>query len=126
MKKENEILHMIDEWNYALKTGNPDEVLKLYDQNAILLPTFSCRVRHNHDEIREYFQHFLEKKPSCLVEESNIHVFGNTAIISGIYVFTYLTDPSMIQRARFTFVYHKKGGRWLIVEHHSSCMPEEF
>ncbi len=125
MKIEKNILHLIDEWNNALQTRNPDEVIKLYDKKAILLPTFSCRVRHNPEEIRDYFIHFLTKKPVCSVEETTIHKFGNTAMISGIYAFTYQTEPALIQRARFTFVYHKTKDRWLIVEHHSSSMPEE-
>jgi uncharacterized protein (TIGR02246 family) len=123
MNPNKSILHLIDEWNKALQTHNPDEVLKLYDEKAVLLPTFSCKVRHNPEEIRDYFVHFLEKGPVCSVEEANIHKFGNTAMISGIYTFTYQAEPTVIQQARFTFVYHKTGDRWLIVEHHSSCMP---
>jgi len=125
MNSEKSILHQIDEWNNALQTRNPDEVLKLYDSKAILIPTFSCKVRHNHDEIREYFQHFLEKRPVCTVEEHTVHKFGNTAMISGIYAFTYQAEPIAVQRARFTFVYHKTKEKWLIVEHHSSSMPAE-
>jgi uncharacterized protein (TIGR02246 family) len=125
MSSDKTLLLLIEEWNKALQTGNPDEVMKLYDKKAVLLPTFSCRVRHNPEEIRDYFVHFLKKGPACNVEETNIHKYGNTAMISGIYAFTYSADPSLIQRARFTFVYHKTKDRWLIVEHHSSCMPEE-
>jgi hypothetical protein len=28
-------------------------------------------------------------------------------------------------QARFTFLYRKYNGRWLIAEHHSSAMPEQ-
>ena len=47
------ILSLFDDWNKALQTGNPDEVVKLYDKNAILLPTLSPQVRHLHEEIKD-------------------------------------------------------------------------
>ena len=43
---------------------------------------------------------------------------------SGIYTFTSGVDGSMTQ-ARFTYVYEKIDGEWLILSHHSSQMPTE-
>ena len=40
MTNNNTILNLFDDWNKALQTGNPDEVVKLYDKNAILLPLY--------------------------------------------------------------------------------------
>jgi hypothetical protein len=31
----------------------------------------------------------------------------------------------VLPQARFTFLYRKYNGRWLIAEHHSSAMPEQ-
>ena len=47
MMNKNEILGTFDQWNNALKTGNPKEVVALYATDAILLPTVSNKVRHN-------------------------------------------------------------------------------
>ena len=58
---ENEIKALFDEWNTALQTGDPKKVAALYENNAILLPTVSNQVRHNHPEIEDYFVHFLAK-----------------------------------------------------------------
>ena len=116
------ILNLFDDWNKALQTGNSDEVVKLYDKNAILLPTLSSQVRHSHEEIKNYFIHFLEKKPIGKINESNIRIFGNVAINSGIYTFNF-KDGSSAQ-ARFTYVYKKVDeNNWIIVEHHSSLLP---
>ncbi len=93
----------------------------LYATDAILLPTVSDKVRHNHREIEGYFAHFLAKGPSGEIDESNARTFGDIAINSGVYTFTF-EDGSAVQ-ARFTFVYRWGGRRWLIVEHHSSRMP---
>lgn len=119
---KNEIVALFDEWNNALQTGEPDNVAALYDPNAILLPTVSNKVRHNHEEIADYFVHFLVKGPVGKIDESNVRTFGQIAINSGVYTFSF-KDGSTVQ-ARFTFVYHWNGHRWLITEHHSSAMPE--
>lgn len=118
----NEIHTLFETWNNALKTGNPKEVSALYAKDAILLPTVSNRVRHNHDEIEDYFLHFLAKKPCGKIDESNIRIYNDIAINSGIYTFTF-ADNSSVQ-ARFTYVYQWDGNQWTIIQHHSSKMPE--
>ena len=122
MTSNDIILNLFDDWNKALQTGHSDEVVKLYDKNAILLPTLSAQVRHTHEEIKNYFVHFLAKKPIGKINESNIRIFGNLAINSGIYTFNF-KDGSSAQ-ARFTYVYKKVDeNNWIIVEHHSSLLP---
>tara|TARA_B000000441_G_C21713835_1_gene334328 strand:- start:672 stop:1040 length:369 start_codon:yes stop_codon:yes gene_type:complete len=116
------IAALFEEWNTALQTGEPKNVTALYESNAILLPTISNQVRHNHEEIEDYFIHFLAKGPKGVINESNIRTFGNIAINSGIYTFTF-SDGNSVQ-ARFTYVYRWNGQRWLIMEHHSSALPE--
>ena len=73
-------------------------------------------------EIKDYFTHFLDKDPVGNIDESNIRSYGQLAINSGIYTFTFKDGTSV--RARFTFVYYKQVDRWRIIEHHSSQMPE--
>jgi len=119
---KNEITALFDEWNAALLTRNPRKVSALYETNSILLPTISNKVRHNHEEIEDYFVHFLAKGPQGKIDEANIRIFGDVAINSGVYTFTF--DGGAAVQARFTFVYRWNGERWLIVEHHSSQMPE--
>lgn len=119
---EKEILSLFAEWNGALQTGDPKKVAALYEGNAILLPTVSNEVRHDPDEIADYFVNFLAKGPQGKIDEANVRTFGELAINSGVYTFSF-ADDSKVQ-ARFTFVYRWNGVRWMIVEHHSSQMPE--
>ena len=119
--KDNEITALFEEWNNALQTGDPKEVSALYESDAILLPTISNKIRHNHEEIEDYFVHFLANGPSGRIDEANVRVFNDTAINSGVYTFTF-EDGNMVT-ARFTYVYRWNGNRWMIVEHHSSQMP---
>lgn len=119
---DKEIASLFDEWNRALQTGDPKTVAALYEDGAILLPTVSNKVRHNQDEIVDYFVHFLAKGPQGKIDQANIRIFGEIAINSGVYTFTF-KNGSVVQ-ARYTFVYRRNAERWKVIEHHSSQMPE--
>lgn len=120
--QKNEISGLFDQWNSALQTGDPKQVSRLYAADAILLPTVSNQVRHNHEEIEDYFVHFLAKGPQGKIDESNVRLFDDIVINSGVYTFTFKDGVSV--QARYTYVYRWDGERWLIIEHHSSAMPE--
>ena len=84
------VLGLFDEWNTALSTRNPDTVTALYADNAVLLPTVSNQVRHNHSEIKDYFEAFLQKSPQGVIDEFNVNILSEThATNSGIYTFTF-------------------------------------
>jgi uncharacterized protein (TIGR02246 family) len=121
-----EIAALFEQWDQSLQTGKPSEVVKNYADDAILVPTVSNKVRHTYPEIEDYFQRFLSLKPDGRIEEQNIQIYCDVAVNSGVYTFAVVKEgqPSEV-KARFTFVYHKVGDRWLIVDHHSSGMPEK-
>ncbi|MDC1311914.1 SgcJ/EcaC family oxidoreductase [Burkholderiales bacterium] len=116
------IRNLFDEWNQALQTGDPKQVTALYENHAIFLPTLSNQVRHNRNEIEDYFVYFLSRGPRGQINESNIRIFGDIAVNSGVYTFTFKDGTSI--PARFTFIYRWNEKRWMIVEHHSSIRPE--
>ena len=123
-----QIAALFDGWNAALKTGDPEKVADRYASDAVLLPTVSNKIRDTHAEIVDYFEHFLENKPVGKKIETIVNVLDeNSAIDTGLYELT-LTDPDTGAKrtveARYTYEYEKRGGKWLIVNHHSSVMPE--
>jgi len=121
---QNAIADQFVMWNQAIQTGDPDKVVACYAADAILLPTVSAKVRHNHDEIRDYFVLFLAKQPQGRIIEQNIRIYDNIAINSGLYTFSLTEDGVQTDvAARFTFVYRKQENGWLIIEHHSSILP---
>ena len=120
---KNDITNLFKTWNDALQTGDPDKVTALYAEDAILLPTVSNQVRHNHAEIREYFVNFLSKKPAGIIMEANTRLLSDSlASNSGVYIFTFGDDNQVT--ARFSYLYKCINGEWKIIEHHSSAMPE--
>ena len=118
-----DVLGLFDQWNTALSTLNPDTVTALYADNAVLLPTVSNQVRHNHEEIKDYFVGFLQKSPQGVVDEFNVNILSDThATNSGVYTFTF-GDGSKVS-ARFSYLYVASDDGWKILQHHSSAMPE--
>jgi uncharacterized protein (TIGR02246 family) len=125
MNLEQVILNLFRKWNAALQTGDPDEVLSLYAETAVLLPTVSDQVRSTPAEIRDYFKTFVTKKPKGKIDEAHVRVLGGIAINSGVYTFRFGAGDLKKIQARYTFVYQWIDDRWLIIEHHSSGMPEQ-
>lgn len=123
---ELDIRNLFPAWNAALATGDPQKVADLYAPDAVLLPTVSNQVRRTRAEIVDYFTKFLKDKPQGEMRDQIVDVLdADTAINAGVYEFT-LTKEGKQQRvkARYTYVYELRDGKWLIVNHHSSAMPE--
>lgn len=121
-----EIAALFDRWNQDLQTLNPDKVVANYDIDATLLATFSKKMKKDHAAIRAYFVKFLQKKPIGHINERRIVVNCPFAVDTGLYTFSILNEAGKREdvAARYTFVYVKKKGRWLIENHHSSGLPE--
>ncbi|SDZ27369.1 conserved hypothetical protein [Amycolatopsis xylanica] len=122
---KQDVAALFPAWNAALATGDADKVADLYAPDAVLLPTVSDKVRTTRADIVDYFKHFLENKPSGTIESEVISVLDqDSAINAGIYRFALTKDGKTQEvRARYTFVYELRDGKWLIVNHHSSAMP---
>lgn len=127
LPSKSEIARQFEVWNAALQTRDPQKVAALYcERGGVLIPTLSNKIRSNRIEIADYFEHFLQLKPSGRIDQSFIRVLGpDNAINAGIYTFSLTKGgkPDTVQ-ARYSFVYAKEQGHWCIMEQHSSAMPE--
>jgi uncharacterized protein (TIGR02246 family) len=116
-------------WLATVTSGRPnaaEDVMKLYAEDAMLLGTVSEQVRDTRSEIKTYFDYFT-KLPKLSVSgyRSFIRVYGDTAINSGYYTFSYEKEgQTKVVPARYTFSYRKINGKWLIEDHHSSAIPK--
>lgn len=118
-----EVRALFGQWNDALHTLDPATVARRYSREGVLLPTLSDIPRSDFEGIKDYFVHFLEKKPDGKILEGDIFVGNNWAQDAGIYEFSF-ADGSKV-KARYSFVYVYEDGKWMISHHHSSLMPEE-
>lgn len=122
---EDSVKAAYNDWVKAVTGGSADPVLKLYDDKAVLLATFGPKPLVGHSQLREYFVK-LTALPHLRAEtnESIIRIFGDIAINSGLYTFSYEKGGKVVNvPARFSFTYRKDGDKWKIVDHHSSMVP---
>ena len=121
---KKEIASLFDRWNKSLKSGDPDQVVKNYARNSILLATLANKPRLTVAEKRSYFKSFLINKPSGKINYRKIEVGYDMAVDAGIYTFTFAKTGAVV-KARYTFTYRFNRNKWLITSHHSSRMPED-
>jgi len=121
---EQQVASLFDRWNASLATGNPHKVAENYASQSILLPTVSNKPRLTVAEKEDYFEHFLENRPSGKIDQRFIKLGCNTALDAGLYTFTFARTGAVV-KARYSYTYENIGGQWLITSHHSSAMPEK-
>lgn len=125
-----EVTAAMNAWRDNLKVStaaDPSKITSLYAKDAILWGTISPTIRATPALINDYFVNAYKKLPKLTVvfKEPHIRVFGDVALNSGYYTFNYEKEGKMVDLpARYTFAYAKRGGKWVIVDHHSSGMPK--
>ncbi|MBE37864.1 MAG: hypothetical protein CMP50_04375 [Flavobacteriales bacterium] len=116
----------LDKWISLVSVQDIDSVVDLYEEEGLLLGTFSDEIRMGKEKIREYFKYFLAQKPKASVVDSVTHMIGDDILVAnGFYDFEVLDDiqDTKIVHARFTFVFKLKADSFTILSHHSSVMP---
>jgi len=123
---KEEVAEATQTWAHALGEDDPDKVLPLYADDAVLWGTLSPTVRADRAALRDYFVTAFRVLPGLKVAfgDQLIRVYGNAAVNTGYYTFSYVKDgETKSLPARYSFTYVKNGEHWLIVDHHSSAMP---
>jgi len=124
------------QWLKALQIS-VDAVLDCYAEKAkdgvdcVLLPTVQGTVCDTRDLRRQYFEHFLAKKPLGTIDEERVHLLSPTPgarVVNYMGHYTFSLQGADGSRsnvpARFTFTYIETPRGWVIAHHHSSAMPE--
>lgn len=115
-------------WRSALSSGKAENVVKLYDNDAILLATLAAKPITTQQQRTEYFTTLTAKpKLTATVDEEYVTLLDeDSAVVSGLYTFRFEDAGKTVAiPARYTFVYEKKHGQWMILEHHSSKVPSQ-
>jgi uncharacterized protein (TIGR02246 family) len=113
-------------WAEVFAQNNPDTISALYAKDGVLWGTLSPTVRSDPATIKAYFVGAFNALPKATVKfgDQLIRVYGNTAVNTGYYTFSYTKDGETRSiPARYSFTYVKDGDTWTIADHHSSAMP---
>ena len=114
-------------WVEAFNSRDPKRIVAQYAPDAVLWGTTAKTIATTPDAIWTYFKDAGQRPwTRVAIDAQHTRVFGALAIASGTYTFSDVRDgvAANVRPARFTFVFRREGERWLIVEHHSSRVPE--
>ncbi len=124
MKKPEQILR---EWMQAVNKGDVEALMALYDERAVLIPTFSNRLLVKPESVRDYFERLSTREElSIALHEKTLgvtpfsdHVYG----MQGIYCWRFAIDGELLSfEARFSYVVDLSLPA-PILHHHSSQIP---
>jgi uncharacterized protein (TIGR02246 family) len=113
-------------WGEVVAENNPETISALYAKDGVLWGTLSPTVRSDSGGINAYFVGAYKALPKLTVKfgDQLIRVYGNTAVNTGYYTFSFVKDGKTESLpARYSFTFVKDGDKWVIVDHHSSAMP---
>ena len=109
----------------------PDDasvLVECYSDDAVVWGTLSPTRRDTPDVLHDYFKGVFDHMPGLAVvfdHEPQVRIYGDTAISSGSYVFSYIRAGEVqTLPARYSFALVNRDDDWLIVDHHSSAMPQ--
>ena len=109
-------------WVEAYNSRDPTKIAAQYAPDAVFWGTTSRSIRTTPAEVLDYFKD-AARRPEARVRVSDQHtrVWGDVGVNTGTYYFSDLRDRERTERpARFTMVFHRREGRWVLVDHHSS------
>lgn len=113
-------------WAAAFNSCNAAGAAALYQPDAVLWGTFAPAIISGRAGVQRYFERVCSADPPPKVSfgEQLLRVYGDTAINSGTYAFSFVVQGQPRSAlARFSFTYRKVDGQWLIADHHSSALP---
>lgn len=118
---------ILEAWMSAINNGEIESLLLLYNEDAVLIPTFSNRILQKPETIREYFESLKNRKRlSIALHEKTLvvqHILNDIYSLSGIYCLSSVVDEELIHNeARFSFLVNLSLSR-PIMHHHSSQIP---
>jgi uncharacterized protein (TIGR02246 family) len=114
-------------WVDAFNSRDPVRIVALYAPDAVFWGTTAKTIATTPESIRAYFKDAGQRPWTRVTIDSQYErLHGGIAIVSGTYTFSDVRDgvASNVRPARFTFVFRRDAERWLIVDHHSSRVPE--
>ena len=118
---------VLKKWLQAVNRGEIESLLSLYNESAILIPTFSNRLLNSPDTLREYFERLGSRNGlSVTLREKTLvfqSMYNDIWTMSGIYNWRFIFDGELLDfEARFSYLVDLSKSS-PIIHHHSSQIP---
>jgi hypothetical protein len=125
MKKKAEGL--LRDWMKLVNAADVEGVLKLYDKEAVLIPTFSNRLLVKPADLRDYFVRLCAREHLSLsLHEKTLRILPireEVCSASGIYAWKFDVDGEPLTfEARFSYTMDLSRPAPIVI-HHSSQIP---
>lgn len=127
MRRVDSVQRATQAWADAFNRRDVAQICACYHADAVLWGTTAQALIRSPLGIRQYFEgHCTAAIPlSVALTEQWVRVYGDMAISSGRYSLSAaLSETVRALPARFSFTYRQTDAGWLIVDHHSSWVPE--
>ena len=112
----------VERWSAAYSSNDPEEIAKLYTEDAVLLGTVSPIMSEGTEAIIKYFTPSKGSGNKNKIGEHRTMVLDeNAVVVAGFYEFTRMQDGKPVPGpSRFTMLVTRRDGEWRIAHHHSS------
>jgi hypothetical protein len=124
MDRAKEILRT---WMEAINARDVDAILALYNEQAVLVPTFLNRILNTPDKLRDYFERLGNRDGLSIELHDNTVIVqpwhDEVCLLTGIYCWRFVVDGALLSfEARFSFLMDFQSPA-PIIHHHSSQIP---
>ena len=112
----------------ALEQGNVDAYVAAYADNAVFQSSLTAFRIEGKEAIRTYFTELFQLYPKrrVLPRQPTVRAYNDDLVIQNGYSVLYLTNQNgqvSTYHTRSSVTWAKTGGRWQIVDQHTSRLP---
>ena len=125
---EEEVAQLRQQRIQAFNDGNLETFMDSFADNAVVTPPGEPFRIEGKDAIRAYYAALFQNFPTrrVIARQSSIRVYQDSTAIVNTYAHLILVDRSgkrTVINGRASFTYVRAGGRWMMVDQHSSVLP---
>ena len=123
-----EVLQIAGPRVQALEQGNVDAYVAAYADNAVFQSSLTAFRIEGKEAIRTYFTELFQLYPKrrVLPRQPTVRAYNDDVVIQNGYSVLYLTNQNgqvSTYHTRSSVTWVKTGGRWQIVDQHTSRLP---
>jgi len=117
------LLPLLEKWSMSVNQHDIDAVMKLYNEESLLIPAFSTRIRSNKDQIKDLYRDLFQKDGLFVtLKDVSTQKVDGLKVDSGTYLMDWVNRGFRVHNElRFSIVI--KNG--LVVSHHDSIVPKD-